>query len=315
MKPISTQDNTQQILERNLARHLEILFPTGAFLKMAGYAVLPAGKLFRPLLAVASFGDADTSSSESELDYKSDLALLCSFLEIHHAYTLVHDDLPCMDNDDERRGRPSHHKAFGEWQALLTGDALLIASFRLLAKIKHPRALDITRIATWATGPRGLILGQYKDLALEMRMNFDELLSTHLYKTARLIQLSLTLPLILKNAPVGELKKRWRFAASLGILFQLLDDLCELSASELSEHEDDINPWPHYQQRVLTETLSHLERVLDYKANCGKQTWAVLAQYFGKINQHILAHQESIETHAQLKLVPVMGLLSRLTAL
>lgn len=315
MKATSTPDNTQQILSRNLARHLEMLFPAGLFLDMASYAVLPAGKLFRPLLAVASFQDEGPANLATELDHKNDLALLCSFLEIHHAYTLVHDDLPCMDNDDERRGRPSHHKAFGEWQALLTGDALLIASFRLLAKIKHPHALEITRLATWATGARGLILGQYKDLSLEMRVNFKELLSTHLYKTARLIQLSLTLPLILKNAPVRELKKRWRFAASLGILFQLLDDLCELSAPELSEHEDDINPWPHYQQRVLIETQSHLERVLAYKADCGEQTWSVLAQYFGKINEHILAHQINIENHAQVKLVPVMGLLSRLAAL
>lgn len=267
------------------------------------------------MLACATYFDEQNRPMDGQLDKKDDLALIASFLEIHHAYTLVHDDLPCMDNDDERRGRPSHHKAFGEWQALLTGDALLIASFRLLSQIRHPKSSDIFRVATWATGARGLILGQYKDLSLEMQTGMGDLLETHLYKTARLIQLSLTLPLLILDRDHKRLKAAWRMGASLGILFQLLDDLCELSVDELSEHENAINPWPRYQEAVLKETLLHLGRIEKGQKLLGNNTRTVTREYFSKIEIHLKQNQETIKSHCKLDLVPVMSLLHTLTAL
>lgn len=305
----------QQTLTSLLSTHLKSLFPAGQFLDMATYAVLPAGKLFRPMLACATYYDELKKPMDGSLDIKSDLALVASFLEIHHAYTLVHDDLPCMDNDDERRGRASHHKAFGEWQALLTGDALLIASFRLLAQIRHPKSGDVLKLATWATGARGLILGQYKDLSLEMQTGMRDLLETHLYKTARLIQLSLTLPLIILDSDPRRLKAAWRMGASLGILFQLLDDLCELSVDELSEHENAINPWPRYQEIVLKETLFHLKRVEKGQKLLGPNTRMVTREYFSKIVNHLNQNLETIKTHYTSDLTPVMSLLHTLTAL
>lgn len=118
------------------------------------YAVLPAGKLFRPKLVEAL--SLDLSGT-----FTQDARHLGSAIELHHAYTLVHDDLPAMDNDLIRRGKPSTHAKFGEWKAILTGDALLISSFEELMKITHSELRSIHKLFSWSTGARGLILGQF----------------------------------------------------------------------------------------------------------------------------------------------------------
>ncbi len=302
-------------LEAILESHLKILYGPKAPLELATYAVLPAGKLFRPLLCLASHADFNSSDLNQNLAASDDLALIASFLEIHHAYTLVHDDMPAMDNDDTRRGKPSHHVKFGEWRALLTGDALAIGSFHLLSKIKASSAPSILKLATWSTGPKGLIQGQYKDLSHEMNENFNELLETHLLKTARLIQLSLTLPLLLEGASMRELKKKWRFGRAIGILFQLLDDLCELADQQLSEHERDINPWLRYENQTEVQTLSYLNWILDNPSAYGPETKIVLQGYFQKILDILGAGKTNIENHLQRELIPVVSALGRICAL
>src|SRR5665647_460467 len=117
------------------------------------YALFPTGKLFRPGLVEAVSIDLNKSMNEAQLH------LACA-IELHHAYSLVHDDLPAMDNDMMRRGKPATHAQYGEWKAILAGDALLIASFREMLEIDNRQ---LQKLFTWATGAKGLIKGQFMD--------------------------------------------------------------------------------------------------------------------------------------------------------
>ncbi|MEX0798701.1 MAG: polyprenyl synthetase family protein, partial [Bacteriovoracaceae bacterium] len=114
------------------------------------YAMFPAGKLFRPKLVLALAQDLGEALE--------DHYLLSAAIEAHHAYSLVHDDLPCMDDDNVRRGRPSVHKQFGEWQALLAGDGLINLSYQLLSEMSSPEAARIIRNFAQMMGAKGLIL-------------------------------------------------------------------------------------------------------------------------------------------------------------
>lgn len=257
----------QEQLVENLLTHLVSSGPKHSDLAGYQYSLFPAGKLFRPILAVLSYLEETTTDLKqvelSEfLHHRTDLAYLASFLESHHVYTLIHDDLPCMDNDDERRGRAANHIKFGQWQALLTGDGLSIYSFGLLSKIKSAKALDLIKIATKATGPQGLIYGQYLDLSHQMQNSFQLVKQTHLLKTARLIQLSLAGGQILASAKVNQrTADYWRLGESLGLVFQFLDDLDDLR--EENEHEQAINPWNTYSEETYHELNQHIHRLKD----------------------------------------------------
>jgi geranylgeranyl pyrophosphate synthase len=202
------------------------------------YAVFPAGKLFRPRLIEALALDLAGKISD-------DIVHLACAIELHHAYTLVHDDLPSMDNDFIRRGKPSTHAKHGEWKAILAGDALLIASFHELAQIRHPDAQVINRLFAWATGAKGLILGQYLDLGADGKLPMEEVIRVHELKTARLIQVGTLGTHILsrKNPSLKDTSSFLRFGREIGVAFQLLDDLGELTEREISSHEKLINPF------------------------------------------------------------------------
>lgn len=118
----------------------------------ANYLLENRGKYLRPSLVLALAQDL------KQVDQNHYWLALC--LELHHNYTLIHDDLPCMDNDDLRRGKPTVHKVFGEAHALLLGDIFLAKSFELLANIKSPRLSTLIKIFGFATGAKGLILGE-----------------------------------------------------------------------------------------------------------------------------------------------------------
>lgn len=253
------------LLEKNLKHHLELLKPTHElFHEVMKYAVLPAGKLFRPLLCASSFADKKglDQTIEELSNPMSDLSLCCSALEIHHAYTLVHDDLPCMDDDDMRRGRPSTHKKYGQWQAVLAGDALLHHSHTLLSKIRNKEIRKALGFFNWALGAKGLILGQVYDLGGEIHESFENLLVTHVNKTARLIQTSLYLGSWAAQPEIGykETIKIMRFGEALGVSFQLLDDLSE-ATEKLSEHELKVNPFINFQDLAYTRLEKDLTKI------------------------------------------------------
>lgn len=259
-----------QLLEDNLKTHINRLDAGDElFLEILNYGVLPAGKLFRPLICCSTY--ADQQGYDALLDELKDpysaLSLCASALEIHHAYTLIHDDLPCMDDDDMRRGRPSTHKAYGQWQAVLAGDALLHHSHALLNLIDIEQDKKLRRFFSWALGAKGLIFGQVLDLSGAIHQNFENLKRTHILKTGRLIQTSLYAGAWCARPTIGlrDTLEYMKLGHALGLSFQLLDDLSE-GTEALGDHEKSVNPFINFPEQSLKElshTLSIIKNFLD----------------------------------------------------
>ncbi|MCB9091922.1 MAG: polyprenyl synthetase family protein [Halobacteriovoraceae bacterium] len=216
--------------ELSFKKKLERIFPekNTEYNEAIHYALFPTGKLFRPKLFLTLCRDFHYSD-ENSLNY------FAYFLESHHAYTLVHDDLPCMDNDEYRRGKLAVHAKYGEWQAVLVGDALLNLSYQFLSRIKHPRFNELLQLVTWAMGGKGLIRGQFEDLSEKSQMTFEQLIRIHELKTARLIQLCLLGAYILSDQKDYQLyKDLWKLGTYMGLTFQLLDDFDDFKAGQNS---------------------------------------------------------------------------------
>jgi geranylgeranyl pyrophosphate synthase len=310
-------DKIEKFLEANLQHHLSLTLRNSSIRPVYEYALLPAGKLFRPKLVAASYqATLGEQTMKRELQNPlSNLSLLCSVVEIHHAYTLVHDDLPCMDDDDMRRGRPSTHIQFGQWQALLAGDGLHALSYQLLSKVHSSSLPLLLRLMGHTLGVSGLIEGQALDCSGEMKKDFLTLRTTHLLKTARLIQFSLLAGHIIASAPTyRSCVELARLGETLGVAFQLIDDLSELS-EDLSLHEQDINPWINFKeesfheiQKILNQALGLLEKRPSLQA--------VFARYISKMLGIITLNQQRIEEQlkAHKDLERTIGLLQLLCA-
>lgn len=158
------------------------------------------------------------------------MSLACA-VEMVHAYSLIHDDLPCMDNDDFRRGKPSCHKAFGEANALLAGDGLLTLAFETAASAKLPESarLEAVRILSQAAGVAGMIGGQVIDLESEGRQISTELLDTlYALKTGALLRAAAALGCIAGNAPQAIHSAAEAYATAYGLAFQITDDILDV---------------------------------------------------------------------------------------
>lgn len=298
-----------------LQTHLEAALPDHKISESYKYAVLPAGKLFRPLLVIAMAND---NGLTSDLKIDSNHAYLASAVEIHHAYTLVHDDLPCMDDDDFRRGRPSLHKKYNEWIAVLAGDGLLNISYELLTNIHSTNTVEVIKYFSESLGPKGLIHGQVLDLSEEMNESIEKLLLTHKLKTARLIQVSLVGSYLLSNPTKkrtdSEVKEVETLGEDLGIAFQLIDDLSELAESKLSQHEAAVNPWPKQSGLCTEELLQRLKRI---EAVCSElklqNTKQVIDIYYKKMKKIIDAGEDNLlenigtTSFRESGLVPIMS--------
>ncbi len=195
------------------------------------YSVKNGGKRVRPLLTLL-FCDACGGDSEKALP------LACA-VEYIHTYSLIHDDLPCMDNDDFRRGKPSNHKVYGEAYALLAGDGLLTAAFEKISDgaikgLYSPEiALKATKTLSDLAGARGMIGGQIIDLANENNPNADletlELLDK--LKTGALIKAACVLGCLCANAGESEIAAASEFAEKIGLAFQIKDDILDITSS------------------------------------------------------------------------------------
>ncbi|MCE0484805.1 MAG: polyprenyl synthetase family protein [Methylacidiphilales bacterium] len=189
------------------------------------YSIFAGGKRLRPIICLAS---AEVINGKSD----SALPLACA-VECIHTYSLIHDDLPCMDNDDFRRGKPTSHKVYGEGMAVLAGDALLTIAFEIAALTKPaPRYSPAAYIRELAqgSGTQGMVGGQVADLEGEGRkISPAELRYIHENKTAALITSSIRLGAMSANATPKQLAHLTDFGQSLGLAFQVIDDILDVT--------------------------------------------------------------------------------------
>lgn len=193
--------------------------------KAMRYSVFAGGKRLRPILCLAA-AEACGGSDEAAL-------FPACAVEIMHTYSLVHDDLPCMDDDDLRRGRPTSHKVFGEGIAVLTGDALLTEAFAIIAQTpatkRYTAAEYVTELALTG-GSRKLIGGQVLDLEGEgKQLNKTQLVRIHEAKTAALLTSSLRLGAMTANVTPAKLDAITEFGYNLGLAFQVIDDILDVT--------------------------------------------------------------------------------------
>lgn len=222
-----------QNLAHSIEQELDRLIPEqdGPYQQLfeaARYALMGGGKRLRPIL---------TLTTVRLLNGDPDLALTpaCA-LELIHTYSMIHDDLPCMDNDDFRRGKLTVHKKYSEGHAVLTGDFLLTYAFEVLAT--HPFLSAEKKsylIATLAqrSGSDGMIGGQVMDLAYEgQRISLDNLRLLHRNKTAALITASIEFGGIIADATHDQLNHLRQFGEAIGLAFQIIDDILDVTSSE-----------------------------------------------------------------------------------
>jgi geranylgeranyl diphosphate synthase type II len=209
----------QQQIERALASALKRASGTPASLQAAmEYCVFSEGKRFRPLLCVGACEAAGAPARQA-------LAAACA-VELIHTYSLVHDDLPAMDNADQRRGKPSCHKQFGQATAILVGDALLTRAFEVLGGNGVPNTVRIIREVAAASGSSGLVGGQVLDLdpAVTGSGRSAVLEEVAQRKTAALITVSVVAGGLAADASTAQLAALRRYGRALGLAFQLIDD-------------------------------------------------------------------------------------------
>ena len=192
------------------------------------YSLLSGGKRIRPILLLEFYALCG-GNGDSALNF-------AAALEMIHTYSLIHDDLPCMDNDDMRRGRHSCHKAFGEDTALLAGDALLTLAFKTAAEtdgIPSYRVLKAIAVLAENAGISGMVGGQVEDLAFEKSgATIEQLRGMYLKKTSCLLSAGAVCGSILAGADEEELKYAAEYAEKLGLAFQIIDDILDCTSDE-----------------------------------------------------------------------------------
>lgn len=192
------------------------------------YALMPGGKRLRPSLTLALLGDSGIDPGDGRY--------AAAAMEMIHTYSLIHDDLPAMDNDDLRRGFPTSHKVYGEAQAILAGDALLTLAFEVLAG--HPAPVpygpcDLILELARAGGSRGVIGGQVEDMEAERKAPDEaRLLYIHQHKTARLIEASCRMGCMAAGGTEAQAASLAEYGRCCGLAFQIADDLLDVTSDE-----------------------------------------------------------------------------------
>ncbi len=191
------------------------------------YSLLAGGKRIRPVLCLAAARAAGTDPGE--------VLPAAAAIELIHTYSLIHDDLPAMDDDELRRGRPTSHVVYGEDVAILAGDGLFAEAIRLFGEQQEgepARVLAALAELTRATGAAGMVGGQYVDVTAAGQLDPAGLRELHGLKTGRLIAASVAVPLILAGLPDLAMDPYRRFAAEVGVLFQIVDDILDVTGSD-----------------------------------------------------------------------------------
>jgi geranylgeranyl diphosphate synthase type II len=194
------------------------------------YSLLAGGKRVRPILAIAA--------AESLGPPPSGLMAVACSLELIHTYSLIHDDLPCMDNDDFRRGKPTNHKVYGEAMAVLTGDALLTMAFDLISRPDLMKGCDplrqvrILQELAFGSGNMGMVGGQVFDIQAEHQdIDLPTLQNIHKHKTGMLIRAAVRMGAIAGGATDRQLDDMTRYAEDIGLAFQIADDVLNVTGT------------------------------------------------------------------------------------
>ena len=215
----------ENCLEELLTKELEIPIIEESM----KYSIFAGGKRLRPILAIMACELFDGSIEEV-------LPFSCC-IELIHTYSLIHDDLPSMDNDDFRRGKPTNHKVFGEGFAVLAGDALLNTAYEIMLeyiyKFNKPEYIKAAYVISKAAGVTGMVGGQYIDLYYENKdITLDELNQMHDKKTGAMIKASLEIGAIIANAKNDDIKRISLYGQLIGRAFQIADDILDIKGSK-----------------------------------------------------------------------------------
>ena len=222
-----TYEEYRALVERSLGPVLESLGEIpDRLLEAMRYSLLAGAKRLRPVMLLAA---CETAGGDAELA----LPFACA-LEMIHTYSLIHDDLPAMDNDDLRRGKPTNHKVFGEDLAILAGDGLLNAAAELMARtaveMADTRGIRALEIIMRHAGVTGMIAGQTKDVLSEGVKPEETLVSyIHAHKTADLLEAPMEAGLALAGADEKQIKAGFEYGLHLGLAFQMTDDLLDVT--------------------------------------------------------------------------------------
>jgi farnesyl diphosphate synthase len=234
------------------------------------YAVLDGGKRLRPLLALAAREAVAQSDASADMD-EAALRAGCA-VELIHAYSLVHDDMPCMDNDVLRRGKPTVHVQFGEAQALLAGDALQALAFEVLtpevSNIRGDVQARLCRLLAVAAGYQGMAGGQAIDLAsVGQALGQDQLRQMHRLKTGALLEASVMMGAACGSASPQALSALQRYSQALGLAFQVIDDVLDVISDSATlgktAGKDAANDKPTYVSLLgLTQAQAYADALL-----------------------------------------------------
>lgn len=224
-------DEYKKLIEEKLDEFIPIKYPEEIWESMR-YSVLAGGKRLRPLLTLETCKVLSGS-------YEQAIPTACA-IEMLHSQSLIHDDLPCMDNDDYRRGKPTNHKVFGESTAVLAGDALLSFAPQIILQktpinqngVTQEKVLKVLEEFLVAAGAEKLIAGQVVDIASEgKQINEDILNFIHQNKTGALFKLSMRTGALLGNANEKQLQAVTEYAEKIGLAFQIMDDILDVTST------------------------------------------------------------------------------------
>ena len=253
--------------------------------KAMRYSVMAGGKRLRPILALAAYDYCGGDRSRARQTVYPAMAAL----EMVHTYSLIHDDLPCMDDDDLRRGRPTCHKQFNEAVATLAGDALHVVAFELLAQTG---SVEVVRELARSGGTAGMLGGQMADIEAEGRqVSRSEIENIHRLKTAALIRGSIRIGALLAGADRNLLDRLSVYGEKIGLAFQIIDDILDIEGDQAllgkQVGSDTRNEKATYPGVVgMEEARRDAARLIDEALSCFEPTeenmlmW--LARYIGR---------------------------------
>ncbi|MDR4163702.1 (2E,6E)-farnesyl diphosphate synthase [Bacillus paranthracis] len=221
---------SKTFVEEKLVSYANELQCPNVLREAMAYSLEAGGKRLRPLLLFATL---QAFGKEKNLGVGAACAL-----EMIHTYSLVHDDLPCMDDDDLRRGKPTNHKVFGEAMAVLAGDGLLTYAFQVIMayeqkEISAEKKVRLVLELAKAAGPEGMVGGQVADMEAEgKQLTIDELEYIHKHKTGKLLEFAVLAGSILSDATEEQEEKLLEFAKYIGLAFQIRDDILDVEGTE-----------------------------------------------------------------------------------